>query len=159
MIEIINTMSKSPGSVIFLSSAFGLLVFITNRYLLASLLKMHRSKTAVKKILKQYTLKERFFLHHVRDHCKHAVGFVKWMIIVHHVNLAIALLVCALAILTCFAANLGVIAAWALAVQLVLVAFPVFILEFILTKHPFNKRKREYRFTDYHNSDDNESVF
>ena len=159
MIDMINTLSERPGSIVFISFVFGLLVFITNRCLLSSLLKMHRSKTAVKKILKRYTLKQRFLLYHIREHSKHATGFVKWMIVVHHTNLAVTLLVCILAILTCFAASLGVIAAWALFAQLVIVVLPVFILEFLLDKHPFHKWKHEYRFNDYHNTDDHESVF
>lgn len=159
MIDMINSLSKSPGSIIFISSVFGLLVFITNRFLLASLLRMHRSKTAVKKIEKKYTFKQRFLLHHVRDYCKHATRFTKWMIVIHHVNLAVTLLVSALALLSCCVASLGIIAAWVLIAQLAIVVFPVFISEFFLTKHPFNKRKREYRFTDYHNTDDHESVF
>lgn len=49
MQELIKNLTEAPGLVILLSAVFGLVVFICNRYLLGMLLKMHRSKTAVKK--------------------------------------------------------------------------------------------------------------
>ena len=95
MRELVKTLTEAPGLVILLSAVFGLVVFICNRYLLGTLLKMHRSKTAVKKIEKQYTFTQKFLLHHVRDHCVHAKKFCRRMILLHHMNLIITLLVCA----------------------------------------------------------------
>lgn len=120
---------------------------------------MHRSKTAVKKIEKQYSFKERFLLHHVRDHCKHATRFTKRMIGAHHFNLIATALVCLVGILSCFLPVLGTVAAWALIAQVIFVFIPVSIMELFMDKHPFRKNKHTYRFTDHHSSDDHESLF
>ena len=49
MNELICRLSVQPGLTILLSAFLGLVIFVMNRYLLSALLKMHRSKTAVKK--------------------------------------------------------------------------------------------------------------
>lgn len=159
MRQLVKTLTEAPGLVILLSAVFGLVVFICNRYLLGTLLKMHRSKTAVKKIEKQYTFTQKFLLHHVRDHCVHAKKFCRRMILLHHMNLIITLLVCATGLLGCFLSSAAVVGAYAVIVQFCVIVIPVTVMEFVLTNHPFDKRKRRYYFTEQHNSDDHESLF
>ena len=159
MNELICRLSVQPGLTILLSAFFGLVIFIMNRYLLSALLKMHRSKTAVKKIEKQYSFAPKFLLYHVRDHCKHAPKFTKRMIWTHHFNLFVTVFVCLIAIISFFVPEQGIVSAWALIAQVVLVFLPVSIMELLFDKHPFRKNKHAYRFTDHHNSDDHESLF
>lgn len=156
---LMKTLTETPGLVVLLSAVFGLVVFICNRYLLGTLLKMHRSKTAVKKIEKEYSFTQKFLLHHVRDHCKHAPKFTKRMIWAHHFNLFVTAFTCLIAIISCFVPKLGVVSAGSLIIQVVLVFLPVSIMELLFDKHPFRKNKHAYRFTDHHNSNDHESLF
>lgn len=157
--ELITTLTEQPGLTILFSVLFGLAALICTRSLLGSLLKMHRSKTAVKKIEKQYFFAQRFLLHHVRDHCVHAKKFCRRVIVLHHANLIITLLVCITGALGCILHSFAVIAVYALLVQFFVIVLPVTVLEFALVKHPFRKVKGPYRFTDHHNTDDHESLF
>ena len=156
---LICRLSAQPGLTSLLSVFFGLVIFIMNRCLLSALLKMHRSKTAVKKIEKEYSFTQKLLLHHVRDHCKHAPKFTKRMIWAHHFNLFVTAFTCMTAIISCFAPKFGVVSAWTLIAQVVLVFLPVSIMELLFDKHPFRKNNHAYRFTDHHNSDDHESLF
>ena len=59
MLQIIDNLSKQPTVCIILSVIIFLFSFLTNYLLLDSLLKMHRSKSAVKKLKKEYTFLQR----------------------------------------------------------------------------------------------------
>ena len=59
MLQIIDNLSKQPTVCIILSVIIFLFSFLTNYLLLDSLLEMHRSKSAVKKLKKEYTFLQR----------------------------------------------------------------------------------------------------
>lgn len=159
MQELVHNFAERPGVIITFSVFLGFLVWISIRNMLDALLKMHRSKTAVKKIEKQYSFKQRFLLRHVRDHCLHAKKFCCWAIFMYNTNLIAATLVCILGVLGCFWKSIAVIAVYALLLQFFAVMLPVTLLDGFLVKNPLQKHKGPYRFTDHHNTDDHESLF
>lgn len=77
----------------------------------------------------------------------------------YHINLILTLLVCAIGLVGCILPSLAVVGAYAVIVQFCVIVIPVTVMEFVLTNHPFDKRKRRYYFTEKHNSDDHESLF
>ena len=76
MPQIIENLSKHPTVCIILSVLIFLFCFFTNYLLLDSLLKMHRSKSAVKKLKKEYTFLQRMRLLHFKENCESKIVFL-----------------------------------------------------------------------------------
>lgn len=151
---LLDNMIAQPGSALVLALIFWLVSFIELRFMLSELLRMHKSKTAVKKIGKQYTFWQKLTLRHIAEHTEHAVGFTRFMILVHHLSCC--------AMILCLLSRLILSDRWfvyLLAVRCLIFDFPVFILNVLLDAYPFQKRKHAYRFTKYHNTADKTSLF
>ena len=154
----LNEMIAQPGLAAALALTFWLISFYMLRSILSELLQMHKSKTAVKKIRKQYTFRQKLALRHVADHTEHAVTFARRMILVHHLSFWTMLL--------CLLSKLILSGRWfvyLLVSRFLIFDVPVWVFNFLLDPHPFSRRKRRrsspFRFNKYHNTSDKTSLF
>lgn len=154
----LDELIAQPGAVVFLALIFWFVSFFIMRFILSELMQMHKSKTAVKKLKKQYTFRQKLALRHVAEHTEHAVKFTHFMVWVHHLS-CITMLICLLSGLVL--SDLWFV--YLLAGRFLLFDIPVWILNCLLDPHPFNRRKRRcgppYRFAKYHNTSNKTSLF
>ncbi len=152
--DFLNDMIAQPGSAVTLALIFWLVSFFMLRSILSELLQMHKSKTAVKKIKKHYTFRQKLALRHVAEHTEHAVKFTHFMIWAHHLSCG-TMLICLLS---------GLILSNRWFVYLLagrFLVFDAFVMGLftLLDAHPLNRRKYKMRFTQYHNTSDRTSLF
>ncbi len=140
-----------------LSVFFFLFGYLTIYCLLNSLLKMHRSKSAVKKIKKEYNFKQKLWLTPFETNCIHAVKFCKGLIWFWRVRCLSFALYLMLGMAAIFGLPVNTIIAWFSAGMFVLFDIPQFIINLLLSR-PFIGRFREYSFEKYHNTKDHESL-
>lgn len=155
--HIINNLSELPGVCIGLSVFFFLFGLFTIYSLLDSLLKMHRSKSAVKKIKKEYNLKQKLWLIPYEIYCIHAVKFCKGLIMFWRIRCFIFVLYLVLGLATLFDFSIDKLIAWFTVVMFILFDIPQFIIHLLLAR-PFIGRFREFSFEKYHNTQDHESL-
>ena len=155
--DVITDLIEVPGLCVVLSVFLFLFGYFMMFGITDSLLKMHRSKSAVKRIKKEYTFKQRLWLVHLEAHCIHAVKFCKCL--VSFWRMRCFAFVCYLFV--GFAAILGfrlnVFVAWLSVGMFILFDIPQFILHLILSR-PFIGRFREFSFEKYHNTREHDSL-
>ena len=149
--DVIRNMAQTPGVCVALSVCFFLFGSLLCYLMMDGLLRMHRSKTAVKKLKKEYTLGQRLWLRPHQEHCLHAVSFCKKLIALQRVGWI------------CFGVYIAVCLAirplivWSSIILFVIFDLPMFVLNGLLSR-PFIGRFREYSFAKYHNTDDHSSL-
>ena len=159
MQQLIGILSMQPIVCMALSVFFFLLASLMNYILLDSLLKMHRSKSALKKLKKEYTFLQRIRFIHFKGNCRHAVKFCNRMIIYQGIGwccLAIYLFMVLLFAFDFFTAD---IVSWLSVVIFVLFDLPSFAISWALSRPLLFGRFKEHSFEKYHNTDDHESLF
>ena len=144
----------APGAAVFLALVFWLVGIFLLRFILSDLLEMHKSKTALKKIRREYTFRQKLMLRHVKDHAEHATKFTSFLILFHHASVLTMALSLSLWLLWP-----GELSFCILAGRLVLFDVPVMLLDFLLDEHPLKKRAHRRRFRKYHNTSDKTSLF
>lgn len=155
--HIINNLSEAPAACIILSTILYLFSHLLVYLLLNALLKMHRSKSAVKKIKKEYTFIQRMQLLPYKTNCLHAVTFCKGLILFQQISNLFFALYLLLALLVFFSLLSNTLFAWFSVGMIVLCDIPVFVVNGILAR-PLIGRFKEYSFEKYHNTDDHESL-
>ena len=149
--NLIRNLSQTPGVCMALSICFFLFGSLLCYLMMDGLLRMHRSKTAVKKLKKEYSFLQRLWLQPHQIHCLHAVPFCKKLIALQRLGWI------------CFGVYLAVCllfesaVVWSSVILFVAFDLPVFILNGLLSR-PFVGRFREYSFAKYHNTDDTSSL-
>lgn len=155
--DVIGNLSELPAVCVGLSVFFFLFSYLLIFSLTDSLLKMHRSKSSVKKIKKAYKLKERLWLIHIEANCMHAVKFCKCLILFWRTRCVFF----ACYLLAGFAAMLSVhlneIIAWLSVVVFLVFDIPQYILYLFLSR-PLIGRFRKFSFEKYHNTKDHDSI-
>lgn len=153
----IQYLAESPGLCIFLSAIFFLLGYIMVHCLLGSLLKMHRSKSALKKIISEYSMFQKaWFVPHERD-CIHAVKFCKVLVWTWRIRCVVFVLYLFLSVVSMMSAPINVFTSWFCVGMIAVFDCPLFVIHFLLVR-PFVGRFREYSFEKYHNTKDHESL-
>ena len=158
MQQLIKNLSVRPLLCITLSILIFLFSFSLNYLLLDSLLKMHRSKSAVKKLKKEYTFLQRIRLLHFKENCRHAVKFCNGMIIYQKIGwgcLALYLIISLLFVFGLFSATL---VAWLAVGIFLLFDFPAFSINRLFARPIIFGRFKEFSFEKYHNTDNHESL-
>ena len=157
MLQIIDNLSKQPTVCIIFSVFIFLISFFTNYSLLDSLLKMHRSKSAVKKLKKKYTFLQRMQLIHFKENCRHAIKFCNRMIIYQKISWGCITLYLIISLLFAFGLFSAKFIAWLTGI---LVAFdiPVFAIHSLLARPILFGRFKEFSFEKYHNTEDHDSL-
>ena len=158
MQQLIINLSRYPILCIILSVLIFLFCFFTNYLLLDSLLKMHRSKSAVKKLKKKYTFLQRMRLIHFKEDCRHAIKFCNGMIIYQKIGwicFAIYLFVALLFAVGFFSATF---ISWLTVGIFVAFDVPAFVINRLLARPIIFGRFKEFSFEKYHNTDNHESL-
>lgn len=127
--------------------------------LACDLLKMHKSKTAVKKLCGAYFLIQRLFLRPAWEHCEHAVKFCRAVILLYGLQAAATASVVALGIAALLWGKLCCLFGYTAAAKVLFLDAPVLLLSVVLFKRPTNKERGKWRFEKYHNTSNHESLF
>jgi hypothetical protein len=155
--HIISRLSEVPIACILLSAVLHLAGYFMGYVLLDSLLKMHRSKSAVKKLKKEYTLLQKLWLLPFENSCLHAVRFCRGLVWFHRLRSACFLLFLATAVLWALDVASNLVLAWMSAGMFVCFDVPQIILSNVVSR-PIIGRFKEYSFEKYHNTKDHESL-
>ena len=159
MQQIIKNLSTDPSICI----VFSLIIFLTssssNYSILASMLKMHRSKSAVKKLKKEYTFMQKMRLIHVKDNCRHAIKFCNGMIIFQKIGWICIALYLIISLLFTFGLFSATVIAWFTVGIFLLFDVPSFAIHTLLGRPIIVGRFKEFSFEKYHNTEDHKSLF
>ena len=158
MLQIIDNLSKQPTLCIILSVIIFLFSFFTNYLLLDSLLKMHRSKSAVKKLKKEYTFLQRMQLIHFRENCRHAIKFCNRMIIYQKIAWGCLALYLIISLLFAFGLFSAEFIAWLTVGIFVAFDVPAFTINRLLARPVLFGRFKEFSFEKYHNTENHDSL-
>ncbi|MBQ9082791.1 MAG: hypothetical protein IJY28_04755 [Clostridia bacterium] len=158
MIGIVHSMAETPGVCILLSVFFFLISWFMLYSLADALLKMHRSKSAVRKIKKGYTFRQLFWMVPHERACIHALKFCTALVYFWRVRCIVFALYLLLGAAALFGLPVSTIIAWCTAGIFVLFDVPMFIVNFSLMR-PIIGRFREFSFEKYHHTKDFTSIF
>ena len=158
MLQIIQNLSRQPTACIVLSVLIFLFCFFTNYLLLDSLLKMHRSKSAVKKLKKEYTFLQRMRLLHFKENCRHAIKFCNGMIIYQKIGWVCLAIYLFVALLFAFGLFSATFISWLTVGIFVAFDVPAFVINRLLARPIIFGRFKEFSFEKYHNTDNHESL-
>ncbi len=156
--RIASNLSESAAACSFLMSVCLLTSMLCIRHIVSGLFAMHRSKSALKKIYKNYSFGQKLLLKHAWQDCLHAKEFCRGLIVFHHCALGLYLIGLLLAIFSNIRPALMPIVAWYTLIYLIAIVLPAYLLAFSLDRNPFNRRKNEFTFRKYHNTDDHHSL-
>ncbi len=152
--ELVRDLTNAPLSSALLAFLFGVAALVAVRNILGSLNEMHRSKSALKKINKNYSLWKKLVLLNVWEHCLHAQRFSRILICLYHVR-SVFLPVSFLLAVISYANPVFSVANGHFTVSvMVLFDLPVFVLHLVLDKHPFRRFKMGYRFEKYNHTEE-----
>lgn len=157
--RIAGEFSRSALLCSFLLSVFAVAALFCIRGIVSGLFEMHRSKSALKKIKKEFPFGQRMLLIHAWQDCLHAKRFCRGLIISHHCIFCLYLIELLLAVLSNIWPVLMPVIAWYTLVFIVGISIPVCLLNFALDRYPFQKWKHEFRFRKYHNTSDHNSLW
>lgn len=155
----IENAAKEPMVFIIAFLVSTVISFSANYTLLDSLLKMHRSKTAVQKIKREYSFIEKWYMVHYKENCRHAVKFCNFIITFQRISWI------------CLATYLFFIGLWgygvlsALSIIKITVCFFIFIImpsmaiSISLARPILFGRSKKYSFEKYHNTQNHNSIF
>ena len=155
--DVISNLIELPVVCVSFSVFLFLFGYLTINGLMDSLLKMHRSKSAVKKIKKAYKFKQKLWLIHYEANCIHAVKFCKCLIRFWRMRCVIFVCYLLVGFVTVLGLYANVIIAWFSFGMFLLFDIPQFVLHLSLSR-PFIGRFREFSFEKYHNTKDHDSI-
>ena len=158
MPQIIENLSKQPVACIILSVLIFIFCFIMNYLLLDSLLKMHRSKSAVKKLKKEYTFLQRMRLLHFKENCRHAIKFCNGLIIYQKIGWVCLAIYLFMAILFAFGLFSATFITWLTVGIFVAFDVPAFVINRFLARPIIFGRFKEFSFEKYHNTENHNSL-
>ena len=158
MLQIVENLSKQPTVCIVISVIIILFSILTNYLLLDSLLKMHRSKSSVKKIKKEYSFLQRMRLLHFKERCRHAIKFCNGMIIYQKIGCICLALYLILSLLFAFGLFSATFIAYLSVGIFLLFDVPAFAINRLLARPIFFGRFKKFSFEKYHNTDNHESL-
>ena len=158
MPQIIENLSKQPVACIILSVLIFIFCFFTNYLLLDSLLKMHRSKSAVKKLKKEYTFLQRMRLLHFKENCRHAIKFCTGLIIYQTIGWVCLAIYLFMALLFAFGLFSATFITWLTVGIFVGFDVPAFVINRLLARPIIFGRFKEFSFEKYHNTENHDSL-
>lgn len=157
MRQLIQKLAEHPGLGIVLSVVTFFISYFWNYLLLDSLLKMHRSKSAVKKLKKEFTCLQRLRLLHFKGNCRHAIRFCDFLIRYQKIGLYCCALYLGVSLLYIVGLIPTASIAWLTVGVFLGFDLPAFALQLLFTR-PVLGRFREYSFEKYHNTNDHQSL-
>lgn len=159
MYNFIKNLSAHPLASIFSSVFIFFIGTNVNYLLLDSLLKMHRSKSALEKLKKEYTFLQRLGFLHFKGNCRHAVKFCNSMIIFQKsgwICFAVYLFAVLLFAFDFFSADT---ISWLSVVIFLYFGLPSLVINWALGRPLLYGRFKKYSFEKYHNTNNHKSIF
>ncbi len=142
-----------PWAALFISFITGIVALFFLRLIANSLLEMHRSKTALRKLRKEYSFWDRFLMLPPWKHSEHAPQFCKVLICIHHIRLCLLLISLLLCLLGLGMENLQTASRILCLISFVMIDIPVIILESLLDRRiSWRPTRYEYRFKKYNHT-------
>lgn len=157
--RILAVFSESPLLCSFLACIFAISSIFCIRGIVSGLFEMHRSRSNLKSIRKNYGFWQKVIMKPAWDKCIHAKTFCKSLIICHHIRIVLLLTSLFLAFMVNLAPSLMHITATFSGCVFFLIDLPVLILHVAMDRYPFQRLKHEYRFRKYHNTQNHDSLF
>lgn len=157
--HIIYNLAEEPLLCFLLSLFFFLADYFLLYMLLGALLKMHRSKSAVKKLLKAYTFRQKLWLIPFERDCLHAVGFCRFLVWFARIRVLLFGVYLLPAILCAFGFLPATILAWLSAGIFLCLDAPLLLIDWLLSRPLIGRRFKEFSFQKYHNTSDHSSLF
>ena len=155
--SIIRNLAAEPLACVILTVLFFLFATLLNILILHSLLQMHRSKTAMKKLMKEYTFFQKLRLLPYEAHCLHAPLFCKFLIRLQWLGGGCFALYLLIWLFNMVGLLSDPFLGWSTLVFFLLYDLPAFIINGVLSR-PVIGRFREYSFRKYHNTADHRSL-
>ena len=159
MQKLIENLSAHPFMCVIISVAAFSLATLVNYLLLDSLLKMHRSKSALKKLKKEYTFWQRLGFQHVKGNCRHAVKFCNNMILYQRIAWICFAIYLFAVLLSAFGFFSATIISWLSVATFCFFDLPSLTINWALSRPLLFGRFKEHSFEKYHNTDNHESLF
>ncbi len=157
LIKGFNSMSDSPALCILLLIFFFFVFYLFIGVLVDRLFHLHRSRTACKKIMKDYKFWQKALLIPHKNHCLHAKNFCRKMVnylYAHALFFAAALTA---VIIEHAVSDKLTVSVYLLIVQSAVFTLPSFVIDIILSEYPFRKRS-PFRFEKYHHTKEYEKL-
>lgn len=155
LIEDYNRLTESPELCIFLFILFFFVFYLWVNVLTESLFDVHRSKTAVRKIMKEYSFLQKALRTPHKTHCLHAKKFCIKIInylYIHALFFAIGLIIM---ITECILSEKMTVSVCIFITQILAFVAPMFVSEIILHEFPM---RRGYKFEKYHHTKEFEKL-
>ncbi len=157
--RIIAVLSESVPICLFFAAVFFLPAIFSIRSIISGLVEMHRSRTAQKKLYKEYSFWQKTVLKPAWQKCLHAQKFCRFLILYHHSIAILFLIELLLAVFSHFFPILIQIIACFTLIFSIFFCFPTLILSYSLDRYPFKRLKHEFTFRKYHNTEDHNSLW
>ena len=157
--RIFNTYLDSPLFCIILTCIFSVSTICCLRSIVCGLFKMHRSGSALKKLLNSYSFCAKCILLPAWNECLHAKRFCKFLILVHNVRFVLLISSISLALLSNIISVLVSINAVFSGIIFFTFDIPILVMHRVMDQHPFKRQKNKYRFQKYHKTKNYNSLF
>lgn len=157
-IKFSNFMSESPGLCVFFSILCFFMFYLSVNSIVNSLFRVHQSKSARRKIMKEYSFWQKAALIPHKTYCLHAKRFCARMVnylYAHAVFFAIGLIYM---IIACFVPEKHNLSFYFLLIQFLAFALPFSITGLILEEKPWLRSHTGYRFEKYHHTKEFEKL-
>lgn len=157
--KIIENMSAQPATCVIASVLLFFFAALANYILMDGLLEMHRSKSALKKLKKQYTFFQKIRLLHFKDNCRHAVKFCNGMIIYQKIGWLCFAVYLLAGLLYAFDFFPAAVISWLSIAIFFCFDLPSIVISWALSRPLLFSQSKKFSFEKYHNTDNHESLF
>lgn len=157
--KIIENMSAQPATCVIASVLLFFFAALANYTLMDGLLEMHRSKSALKKLKKQYTFFQKIWLLHFKGNCRHAVKFCNGIIIYQKIGWLCFAVYLLAGLLYAFDFFPAAVISWLSIAILFCFDLPSIVIGWALSRPLLFSRSKKFSFEKYHNTDNHESLF
>ena len=154
---IIKNLSEHPALCVVVSLLLFFFSSMTCYLLLGGLLKMHRSKTAVKKLKNEFTLLQKLRLIPFETHCLHAVRFCKGLILFQKTGWILFAIFLLITLMNCVGVLSDMVLACGTVSLFALFDVPMLVLHQVFAR-PIIGRFKAYSFEKYHNTEKHTSL-
>ncbi len=155
---ILDNLLAHPWLAMFCALVSGIFCCVCLASLSGALLKMHRSKSAVKKLLAAYSAPPRLWLQPAWENALHAKRFCRISIAIYRVRLLCLASSLAAGLVILAVPKLSDIAVYTAGAFFLLLDIPWLIVFFLLGNKPLGKRWQGFHFEKYHNTPEHDKL-
>ena len=158
LLNLFNTFSNSLGLSLFFLILFYLIFYLWAFSLAGELFRLHRSKTACRKIMKDYSFWQKTALIPYKKHCLHAPKFCCKIINYLYTHTVFFVFSFIFTIIEHLIFTKLTVSFFILVVQFLAFMIPSSVAEIILEEKPWLRFNKRYRFEKYHHTKEFEKL-